>query len=248
MNGSVPPLAPGASLRWSVVQSVVARLRPATILEIGCGGGAFGARLAGSGAEYTAVEPDDESWRLANERIAPVGGTVIHGDHTKVPDGARYDLVCAFEVLEHLADDQAALNDWAPLVRPGGHLLLSVPAGPERMGAWDEAVGHFRRYSGELISDRLTQAGLVEPQVRYYGWPIGYLLEGVRNQVAERRGAAGTVAGSIEERTASSGRQLQPSTRLTGAAVRAGTAPFEVLQRLAPNSGIALVATARMPE
>jgi SAM-dependent methyltransferase len=245
MNGRpVPPLAPGASLRWSVVQPVVARLRPATILEIGCGGGAFGARLAGSGAEYTAVEPDDESWRLASERIDPLGGTVIHGDHTKVPDGARYDLVCAFEVLEHLADDQAALADWAPLVRPGGHMLLSVPAGPERMGAWDEAVGHFRRYSGALISDRLVRAGLVEPQVRYYGWPIGYLLEGVRNRVAVRHGAAGTV----EERTASSGRQMQPTKRLTGAAVRAGTAPFEMLQRLAPNSGIALIATARMPE
>jgi len=47
-----------------------------------------------------------------------------------------YDMVCAFEVLEHLKRDEAALRDWITLVRPGGHLVLSVPAGPERFGEW----------------------------------------------------------------------------------------------------------------
>lgn len=239
------PLAPGARLRWSVVRSQVRRLRPRSILELGCGGGGFGARLVGMTQSYTAVEPDETSWQLAHDRITPLGGTVIHGDHTKAPEGQTYDLVCAFEVLEHLADDEAALADWLPLVRPGGHLLLSMPAGPERMGSWDAAVGHFRRYSPADISAKLVAAGGVDPYVRCYGWPIGYLLEGVRNRVATKRGLA---AGSaMEERTASSARQLQPSKRLTGALVTLATAPFEVIQRTAPRSGIALIAQARRP-
>jgi SAM-dependent methyltransferase len=226
-----------------MVRPQVQRLRPASLLELGCGGGAFGTGLVQLTPAYTAVEPDETSWRLAYERITPLGGTVIHGDHTKAPE-PNYDLVCAFEVLEHIADDEAALADWAPLVRPGGHILLSTPAVPERMGAWDEAVGHFRRYSPEQISVRLRDAGFVDPWVHCYGWPIGYVLEGVRNRVATRRRMG---FGTIEERTGSSGRQLQPRKRITGAAVRAATAPFELLQRAAPTRGIALVALARKP-
>jgi SAM-dependent methyltransferase len=245
-TNAAPPLAPGAALRWAVVRPTVERLRPRTILELGCGGGAFGARLVRLAGSYTAVEPDETSWRLAYERIAPLGGAVIHGDHTKLPDGRTFDVVCAFEVLEHLFNDEAALAEWVPLVRPGGHLVLSVPAGPERMGAWDEAVGHYRRYSVEQISARLVAAGCHPPQVRFYGWPVGYLLEAARNRIAARNQAIG--ADTAEERSASSGRRLQPTRRLTGAAVRLGTAPFEVLQRVAPRRGIALVAVARRPD
>ncbi|HKT04196.1 MAG TPA: class I SAM-dependent methyltransferase [Rugosimonospora sp.] len=241
----LPPLAPSARMRWAVVRSIVAGLRPASILEIGCGGGGFGARLAGMAPRYTAVEPDPTSYRLADERITPRGGTVINGDHTRVPAGEGYDLVCAFEVLEHLAEDEAALADWVRLARPGGYVLLSVPAGPQRLGAWDRAVGHFRRYSPEQIAGRLTGAGCVRPQVRCYGWPVGYLLENLRNRIAGRDGAQ--PGSTVEERTASSGRQLQPSRRLTGAAVTVATAPFTLLQRLAPRHGVALVAVAQRP-
>ncbi len=241
----LPPLAPSARMRWSVVRGQVARLRPASILELGCGGGGFGARLVGMTSRYTAVEPDTTSWQLASERIVPRGGTVINGDHTKVPEGDEYDLVCAFEVLEHLEHDEAALAEWVRLARPGGYVMLSVPAGPQRLGAWDRAVGHFRRYSAAQISARLVEAGCVDPVVRHYGWPVGYVLENLRNRVAARTGAADE--GSVEDRTASSGRQLQPSKRLTGAAIGVATAPFELVQRLVPGRGVALVAWARRP-
>jgi SAM-dependent methyltransferase len=242
----LPPLAPGASLRWSTVRPIVERLKPATILELGCGGGAFGARLAGMTPAYIAAEPDEVSFELARSRIEPAGGTVINGDHTQLPAGARYDLVCAFEVLEHIEDDHAALAGWAPLVKPGGHLMLSTPAGPDRMGSWDEAVGHYRRYSAEQMTRLLTEVGCVDVQVRLYGWPVGYVLEGARNVIATRRERA-TAEESIEGRTASSGRQLQPKGALVGAAVRLGTAPFALMQRFMPTRGTALVAVARRP-
>jgi SAM-dependent methyltransferase len=232
------------TLRWDLVQRRLAEIRPRTVLEIGCGQGAAGARLA-SMSEYVGVEPDPASCQVAKRRIAPLGGRVVRGDHTAVPAGTRYDLACALEVLEHIEDDKGALADWVEHVRPGGHLLLSVPAWPHRFGAMDRLVGHFRRYSPEEMHELLSGAGLTEVSVRLYGWPLGYALEAVRNRVAAGR-AEQVRQTPVEERTAGSGRLLQPRA-LVGAAVRAGTAPFRYLQRARPRHGTGIVAVARRP-
>ncbi len=243
MNDGFPPLAPGARLRWATVRPLVEHLRPRDIVELGCGGGAFAARLARLAPSYLAIEPDDTSYRLARERLSGTSGSVVHGDHTAVPPGELFDLVCAFEVLEHLPDDRGVLAEWSGLVRPGGHILVSVPAGPSRMGAWDEAVGHFRRYSAPQMRDLLGGAGFDDIEVTHYGWPIGYLLEGVRNRIARRRDSARDR--SVEERTGSSGRQLQPHSRLTGWLIGVAVLPFVLLQRLSPHRGTAMVAVGR---
>jgi SAM-dependent methyltransferase len=238
-----PPLAPRARLRWSVVRPIITRLAPRTILELGCGLGGVGVRLARM-AQYTAAEPDDRCWAVAHERITPLGGEVIHGDHNKVPPGG-YDLVCAFEVLEHIADDEAALAEWFPLVRPGGHLLLSVPADPERFGASDVLAGHYRRYTAEVLGGRMAEAGGTDVTVVHYGWPLGYLLDSVRNRLS--RGMVGEAAETAEARTSTSGRLFQPKSLITGTVIRVGVAPFELLQRLRPTVGPGLVALARRP-
>ncbi|GAA4709867.1 class I SAM-dependent methyltransferase [Phytohabitans rumicis] len=245
MTQPAPPLAPRAALRWAVVRNAVRRVAPSTILELGCGRGGFGARLARM-ATYTAVEPDETSWQAAHDQITPAGGTVIHGDHHKAPDPGTYDLVCAFEVLEHLADDAGALAEWLPLVRPGGHLLLSVPSDPERFGPWDEHVGHYRRYSSDQLGERLAAAGAVDVTLRHYAWPLGYALDSVRDRLATRR-KSDVAQSTVEERTAGSGRVLQPAARLSGLAIRAGVAPFVALQSLSPRKGPGLVALARRP-
>ncbi|GAA4170722.1 class I SAM-dependent methyltransferase [Phytohabitans flavus] len=242
---ALPPLAPRAALRWAVVRSAVRRIAPSTILELGCGRGGFGARLARMGT-YTAVEPDETSWQAAHEWITPAGGTVVHGDHLKAPDPGTYDMACAFEVLEHLEDDAGALEEWLPLVRPGGHLVLSVPADPERFGPWDEHVGHYRRYSSEQLGERLAKAGAVDITLRHYAWPLGYALDGIRDRLAVRRSSE-VAESSVEERTAGSGRVLQPGARLTGLAVKVGITPFTALQSFSPRKGPGLVAVARRP-
>ena len=261
MTAPLPPLAPRAWLRWDLVDQLVAELRPATILEIGCGQGSMGARLARR-ADYLAVEPDPDSYAVAEARVAASGGTVLAADHTGVPAGRRYDLVCAFEVLEHLADDAAAVADWATLVRPGGHLALSVPAFARRFGPMDTRVGHYRRYDPDQLAARLVGAGLVEPRVQVYGWPLGYALEAVRNRLDARHlaaeagaaeagaaeaGAAEAGALTPEQRTAASGRHQQPGGGPVGRAIELATLPFRYLQRLAPDRGTGLVAVATRP-
>lgn len=243
------PLAPRAWLRYDVVNRLVAECRPSTILEIGCGQGAVGARLA-SRADYLAVEPDTASFQVAAPRITAAGGQILNTDHTGVPAGTTYDLVCAFEVLEHLEDDASALKEWAQLIRPGGCMMLSVPAFQSRFGPMDTRVGHYRRYDPQSMAELMREAGFLRPRVWVYGWPLGYALEAVRNRLDSRYLAGDQAAvETLEERTAASGRHQQPARAVLGRVIEFGTLPFRCLQRLMPSRGTGLVAVGtRAPE
>jgi SAM-dependent methyltransferase len=243
-----PPLTARANLRWAVVRPTLERLAPRSILELGCGQGAVGARLAQLAA-YTGVEPDEASWAVARDRVAPTGGVVLHGDHHKIPEGSEFDLVCAFEVLEHIADDQATLADWVQFIRPGGRLMVSVPADQHRFGPSDELVGHYRRYSNESLAELLTAVGCTDIAIRRYGWPVGYALEAASNRVSARKLAIPEqdVSEVAEERSATSGRYLQPK-QVAGQVLRLGMAPFTLVQELAPKRGIGLLAVAKGPK
>lgn len=237
------PLTLQATLRWSVVERMVNRLDPTTILEIGCGMGAAGARLAEK-AEYTGLEPDPTSFAIARERITARGGSVLNG-FTSQYDLPQADLVCAFEVLEHIEDDSGALAEWIGLVRPGGHLLLSVPAHPARFGPSDVRAGHFRRYAPTALAALLRSTGFVDIAHRLYGFPLGYALEAVRN-VNDRRFLERSER-TVAENTAASGRTRQPTTRALGVAIDVATAPFRFLQDLTPAHGTGLVIVAAKP-
>jgi SAM-dependent methyltransferase len=239
---TVAPLTPNAWLRFDVVR----RMLPpdvTDVLEVGCGQGALGVRLA-QRYRYVGVEPDDASCGVAQQRTAAIGRGEVRNVPVADLGDERFDLVCAFEVLEHIEDDTAALREWATHLRPGGYLLLSVPAHQNRFGPADELVGHFRRYDPPAMTNLLTHCGFGEIDLRMYGMPLGYVLEAGRNAVGRRRLA--TVANkSAAERTAGSGRLLQPSSGLRGTATRLATAPFRLAQRAFPGTGPGMVVRAR---
>jgi SAM-dependent methyltransferase len=269
---TLPPLAANAWLRWDVTRRLVPE-DARTVLEIGCGGGGFGARLS-VGRDYLGVEPDEQSSATARARVAAAGagGEVRTGTVEDVVDpDRRFDLVCAFEVLEHLEDDDAALDDWVSRVRPGGWLLLSTPAFQARYAAWDEVVGHYRRYEPEQLRALLEAKGLVDVEVVVYGAPLGYPLEAARNALGRRRlrrshavtpaptpaptptptpapTAAHPDAATMQQLTSVSGRLFQPSGAVGGLLAQAGTAPFRLVQRRLPRSGTGLVARGRRPD
>jgi SAM-dependent methyltransferase len=234
---STPPLAASATLRWSVVEPILSKLRPARVLEIGCGQGGFGARIA-SCAEYVGVEMDHQSYLVARSRIEPLGGKVVHGDARVLGATEPFDLVCAFEVLEHIEDDVAAVSEWRQVLTPAGSILLSVPAWPGRFGAGDTLVGHYRRYTPDQLDLTLSRAGLRDVEHAMYGWPLGFVTEPVRNVIARR--VLERHPGSMEERTAGSGRYFQ-SDGMLARGVMTAVAPFALLQRLRPASGIGIV-------
>ncbi len=232
-------LSPSAWLRWDVVRDHVVSLRPRSILELGMGGGAAGSRLAAMADTYVGYEPDATARALARTRL-PAGADVV--DDVGAIGSRRFDLVCAFEVLEHIEDDRAAVDQWVGWMADGGHLLISVPAFASRMGPMDHRVGHHRRYDPDAMQALLAAAGLVDIDLRLIGFPLGYVLEAGRNVIARVRSDPGT---SMAERTAESGRLLQPPDlpKLTEVA----TAPFRALQRRFPTRGTGIVALARRP-
>jgi SAM-dependent methyltransferase len=238
-------LAIRAWLRYDVVRRILEEIAPRTVLEIGCGQGSVGTRIAAT-ADYLGVEPDEASYAVASARIREQGGSVIRGTHADVPAGSDFDLVCAFEVLEHIEHDRQMLEEWIGLVRPGGTLLLSVPAFADRFGPMDQYVGHFRRYEPDQLRSLLEEAGLINVRVVVYGWPLGYALERVRNRIDDRklRSAGGR---SMEDLTAASGRVFQPKGAAAGSAVAVATMPWRLVQRLRPDRGTGLVARATRP-
>jgi SAM-dependent methyltransferase len=235
----MPPLTLNGWLRFDVIR----RHLPTdakTLLEIGCGQGAVGARLAGR-FDYVGLEPDEDSFRVASARLERAGGRVLRGSLDRLESGRTFDLVCAFEVLEHLPDDTAVLREWVSRVSDGGHLLVSVPAGQGPLGPEDIRIGHFRRYTAEQIHGLLSHVGLRDVAVLHYGFPMGYLLDIARNALARHKRAPDA---SREDRTLSSGRNRQPPDRW-GFLTATAAAPFCLLQRLTTRHGAGLVATGR---
>jgi hypothetical protein len=135
-------------------------------------------------------------------------------------------------------------------VKPGGVVIVSVPAHRHRFRAADEEVGHLRRYDPVDLVDLLEQAGLVDVTVRAYGFPLGYVLEWVRNRLAARNAERGASGASVDiaDRTAGSGRLRQPPV-WASQAIDIATWPFRVVQRANPlrSLGPGLIGRARVP-
>jgi len=220
----LPPLTVGGSLRYDIVRRHLRDLPIRTVLEIGPGMGALATRLARR-YEYVGVELDAESARIAGNRLAKVGrGRIVNGTVAGVAE--TFDLVCAFEVLEHIEDDAAALREWRERIRPRGRLVVSVPAYQSRWGALDDHAGHFRRYERPQMLSLLNDTGFDTAEVVSYGFPLLTSLQPVWNALSARAGALPT----LDARTRASGRFLQPPA-LTGYAREAVALPFAWLQR-----------------
>jgi SAM-dependent methyltransferase len=138
----------------------------AQVLEIGCGTGGNLAMLAGFG-RLQAMEYDDEARALAG--AAGVCPVLPGGLPEPVPfEDGRFDLVCLLDVLEHVADDGAALQRITRLLKPGGRLLLTAPAYGWLWSAHDEAHHHHRRYTAAGLGRLATAAGLAPRQLGYF--------------------------------------------------------------------------------
>lgn len=127
---------------------------PLRILEIGCGTGSNLPMLKAFG-DVEAIEPDQAARQIAIDRydVAISEGSLPDG--LDVADGA-YDLIVMLDVLEHVEDDVAALAQVKRKLKPGGRLLLTVPATPWLWSSHDEAHHHFRRYTARGLARVLS--------------------------------------------------------------------------------------------
>lgn len=87
------------------------------------------------------------------------------------PPAADYSALVAFNVLEHIPDDVGALRAAHRLVRPGGAVVMFVPAFQFAMSKFDRAVGHVRRYTVRSMTAAMQEAGLTVEECRYVNIP-----------------------------------------------------------------------------
>jgi SAM-dependent methyltransferase len=137
--------------------------REPTILNVGCGTGGT-IRMLESFGQVLNVDVSDEAIALSRSHGFQAEKVTDH--RLPYPDGS-IDVVAALDVLEHIEDDQAALQEWARVLRPGGFVLLTVPAYQWLWSDHDVALHHHRRYLRRQIARMSDQAGLRVGKLSY---------------------------------------------------------------------------------
>jgi SAM-dependent methyltransferase len=134
------------------------------VLDLGCGTGAVAEEIARSsevvGLDFT---------RLALNHAADRGlRSLVQGDGARLPFRAEsFSAIVALDIFEHIENHESAFAEAARVLRPGGVLVLSVPAYRWLWGPHDVALHHFRRYTRSWVRRSVAQAGLEPVTVSY---------------------------------------------------------------------------------
>jgi 2-polyprenyl-3-methyl-5-hydroxy-6-metoxy-1,4-benzoquinol methylase len=138
-----------------------------TVLDIGCGAGVLLSLLAAQGRDVVGMEPNRAIIDLAAqmhpnlEIHQGLGGDIEQLDR-------QFDAVTIIDVLEHIEDDSRQLQQIYRVLRPGGQLVVLVPAFQFLYGRRDASNGHFRRYSRKELIEKLNAAGFLLRSSRYW--------------------------------------------------------------------------------
>ncbi len=148
-----------------VLNSAASDSRNLAVADIGTG---CGATLAELSRRYQAVGMDSSAEAVAFARTH--GSRVVQGSlPDDVPfDPGQFDAVLALDVIEHISDDRAAVSALVRLLKPGGILLVTVPAYPWLWTKRDEYHGHKRRYNAGEFKQVLEAAGLSVEVLTYF--------------------------------------------------------------------------------
>ncbi len=150
----------------------------ARLLEVGSGTGANLKLLAALG-DVVAMEPDSTARALCQQHhgIEAIPGTLPNGVDLAP---ASFDLIAAIDVIEHVKEDRASLETLLGLLKPGGRLILTVPAFPFLWSGHDEEHHHQRRYRRRPLINMLTEAGFEVRYSSYYNCLLFPLVAMIR--------------------------------------------------------------------
>ena len=150
----------------------------AQILEAGCGTGGNLAMLARHGRVY-GMETNAQALELASAKGA---GQIAAGRlPAPIPfDDLKFDLIALLDVLEHIDDDAATLSALRARLKPGGWLLMTVPAYPFLWSRHDELHHHKRRYVGRDLRAVSEAAGLHISYLSYFNTWLFPLIAAAR--------------------------------------------------------------------
>lgn len=139
------------------------------VLEVGAGHGTFTGMLSARGCSVVATDVSERCAGILRDRFAgDERVTVVQGGAGAVAGMPPHDSAVLINVLEHIPDDDAALRDIGAALKPGGHLILWVPAYQALYSDFDRKIGHYRRYTRNALREQLLRAGYEVPEIRYH--------------------------------------------------------------------------------
>jgi SAM-dependent methyltransferase len=172
--------APRFLLRRDRVLDRLRREPPGRVIEMGCGAASLLADLGAMGWTGRAVETSAHARGIATRMLADLPGITVH-EHADPAWEGSFDLLMAFEVLEHIEDDVGVLTSWIRFLKPGGRILLSVPAHAHRWTATDTFAGHVRRYDRKDFVALGERAGARVVRCENYGYPLANFVEPIKS-------------------------------------------------------------------
>ena len=175
--------------RWKTyLQSRMAPFIRGDVLEVGAGIGTTTRMMRDTPhTSWTCLEPDPGHVRRLQEELAQVtdpAANIVPGKLAALTDGRKFDTILYVDVLEHIEDDRGELERAARHLAPGGAIVLLCPAHPWLFSPFDEAVGHFRRYTRNSLAE-LAPASLRTERSEYLD-SVG-LLASAANRLVLRR-------------------------------------------------------------
>ncbi len=175
-----------ASRYYSWILEAFAPHMGKSVLEVGAGSGNFSSRLLDRKPELlTCLEPSDNVAAALEHRLDGVPNTEarrgVLSDHAAGWQ-QRYDTIFYINVMEHVEHDYAEVERALSCLKPGGHLLIFVPALPQLYGKADELFGHFRRYTKERLLDLFAKQPVEILRCHYWDilgvlpWWVSFVL------------------------------------------------------------------------
>lgn len=147
-------------------------LRPhlagARVLEVGAGLGGNVPFYKSHVGHLTFLEPDPKLLALAKKEHSDSVDVFIQGTtSTLTPEaiGKGFDAILYSDVLEHIEDSEQEIGRAAAMLKPGGRLIIVVPAYPALFSEFDAAIGHYRRYTRKMLRKEF-EAGFPEGEIK----------------------------------------------------------------------------------
>ncbi|MFF0656873.1 class I SAM-dependent methyltransferase [Micromonospora tulbaghiae] len=147
-------------------------------IEIGSGLGDYASAWAAHVPRITATEADPDRLIQLKERLSDHPGVEVRQMLLPHHERGDYSAAVSYNVLEHIDDHVGALRSMRDLVRPGGAVVIIVPAFQFAMSPADIATGHVRRYTKKTLAAAMTEAGLTVERIHYANalGLIGYFM------------------------------------------------------------------------